>query len=184
MPDDDDPGFGMKTATLRDYQRKHHAEVTALSQVVEAIRDMQAIRENGAKVTFLSYCMCAQVRGWVELFVPHYPCSSCTGALVQFAARHPQISVRVGHDDWRHWLRSQHRICNALYEHWLGDRTEAWVLSGIHETTSPSPEPDQEPTVVWSCSEPSLGSQQKQKQPGCNNNSRRTETCLAWRAQV
>ena len=30
--DDDEPGFGMRTATLRDYQRKHHAEVTALSQ--------------------------------------------------------------------------------------------------------------------------------------------------------
>lgn len=66
MPDDDEPGFGMKTATsrgnqsgllrllgtcfhgsaeklrLRDYQRKHHAEVTALSQVVEAIAEMQA----------------------------------------------------------------------------------------------------------------------------------------------
>lgn len=91
MPDDDEPGFGMKTATLRDYQRKHHAEVTALSQVVEAIAEMQATS--------------SQVTGWVELFVPHYPCSSCTGALVQFATRHPQISVRVGHDDWRHWLR-------------------------------------------------------------------------------
>ncbi|CAE7856994.1 ppdK [Symbiodinium microadriaticum] len=100
MPDDDDPGFGMKTATLRDYQRKHHAEVTALSQVVEAIRDMQ---ETAAKTSGNAGDI--QVHGWVELFVPHYPCSSCTGALVQFAARHPQISVRVGHDDWRHWLR-------------------------------------------------------------------------------
>ena len=99
---------------------------------------------------------------------------SCTGALVQFAARHPQISVgslvathgnakqhavysgrvmsevRVGHDDWRHWLRSEHRICNAFYEHWLGDRTEAWVLSGIKETTSPRNEPNHEPAVALS----------------------------------
>ena len=45
--------------------------------------------------------------------------ASCIGALVQFATKHPGISVRhpvlshattaevrVGHDDWRHWLRS------------------------------------------------------------------------------
>merc|ERR1712232_1096225 len=46
-----------------------------------------------------------RVTGWVELFVPHYPCSSCTGALTQFCERYPCLTVRVGHDDWRHWLR-------------------------------------------------------------------------------
>ncbi|CAJ1432756.1 unnamed protein product [Effrenium voratum] len=93
--DDDDKMAGMRTATLRDYQRKHHAEVTALSQVAEAISE---IREAAFERE-------SEVSGWVELFVPHYPCSSCTGALVQFASCHPKITLRVGHEDWRHWLR-------------------------------------------------------------------------------
>ncbi|CAK9093847.1 unnamed protein product [Durusdinium trenchii] len=103
-PDDDEPGFGMKTATLRDYQRKHHAEVTALSQVVEMIEEMDG-QDASSPLRIAESEQEGNVSGWVELFVPHYPCSSCIGALVQFAKRHPKISLRVGHDDWRHWLR-------------------------------------------------------------------------------
>ncbi|CAE8724980.1 unnamed protein product [Polarella glacialis] len=104
MPDDD--AGVMRTAALRDYQRSHHAEVTALTQVTEAIAEME--QEAGTACPASSSSGSAgnsRVRGWVELFVPHYPCSSCTGAMVQFAKKYPLVEVRAGHDDWRHWVR-------------------------------------------------------------------------------
>lgn len=91
----------LKAATLRDYRRKHHAEVISLTQVAEVIDAMEA-----------KWCSQSspspepkRVTGWVELFVPHFPCASCTGAAVQFGLRYPNIKLSVGHDDWRHWCR-------------------------------------------------------------------------------
>ena len=48
--DDDEPGFGMRTATLRDYQRKHHAEVTALSQAAGEV-DVATSAGGGSRVS-------------------------------------------------------------------------------------------------------------------------------------
>eukprot|EP00927_Polykrikos_kofoidii_P041086 TRINITY_DN35011_c0_g1_i1.p1 TRINITY_DN35011_c0_g1~~TRINITY_DN35011_c0_g1_i1.p1 ORF type:complete len:821 (+),score=106.74 TRINITY_DN35011_c0_g1_i1:69-2531(+) len=106
-----DEDGALKTSTLRDYRRKHHAEVTALTQVADVIAGMDAElspdgRSSSSSSPSPSLPPAAQrVTGWVELFVPHYPCSSCTGALVQFCSLYPGLAVRVGHDDWRHWLR-------------------------------------------------------------------------------
>lgn len=96
--DEDGP---LKTSTLRDYRRKHHAEVLALTQISEVITEMDASFSSSMPSVPLS----ARVSGWVELFVPHYPCSSCIGALVQFCSLYPLLDIRVGHDDWRHWMR-------------------------------------------------------------------------------
>merc|ERR1711957_86147 len=76
-----------------------HAEVTALTQVDEAILQMAAEFPLGNSEA------AQRVSGKVELFVPHYPCSSCTGAIVQFAERYPHVKIYAGHDDWRHWVR-------------------------------------------------------------------------------
>lgn len=91
----------LKAATLRDYRRKHHAEVISLTQVAEVIDAMEAKWCSQSS----SSSEPKRVVGWVELFVPHFPCASCTGAAVQFALRYPNIKLSVGHDDWRHWCR-------------------------------------------------------------------------------
>lgn len=88
----------LRTSTLRDYQRKHHAEVSALTQLTEIIAEMEAEVPSEQPIG-------QRVTGWVEFFIPHYPCSSCVGAMVQFCVRYPRLAVRVGHDDWRHWIR-------------------------------------------------------------------------------
>jgi len=105
----DEEGGGLRTSTLRDYRRKHHAEVAALTQVADAI---EALAEEGNSSSSSMPCQRMpkaaaphSVSGWVEFFGTHYPCSSCTGAIVQFMAMYPRIQVRVGHDDWRHWVR-------------------------------------------------------------------------------
>jgi len=103
----------IKTSTLRDYQRKHHAEVIALTQVAEIIESMQ--RRFQAHTAGSSRPPTAPARhrvvGFVELFVPHFPCCSCTGAAVQFQARYRDVALRLGHDDWRHW-------CHRLEQRW------------------------------------------------------------------
>merc|ERR1712232_805181 len=55
-----------------------------------------------------------RVAGSVELFVPHFPCCSCTGAVVQFCTRYPCVKVRVGHDDWRHWSRRLRELWDPM----------------------------------------------------------------------
>eukprot|EP00929_Paragymnodinium_shiwhaense_P105676 TRINITY_DN70732_c0_g1_i1.p1 TRINITY_DN70732_c0_g1~~TRINITY_DN70732_c0_g1_i1.p1 ORF type:complete len:767 (-),score=88.77 TRINITY_DN70732_c0_g1_i1:8-2308(-) len=99
-----DEGGKLRTSTLRDYQRKHHAEVTAMSQIADTVQEMEEELTSGSSAPS-SVPASQRVTGFVELFVPHYPCSSCTGALVHFSKLYPRLSVRVGHDDWRHWIR-------------------------------------------------------------------------------
>lgn len=113
--DEDGP---LRTSTLRDYRRKHHAEVTALTQLAEAIETLQ---QRGAARLGTDADLPA-VTGWVELFGAHYPCSSCVGAIVQFCGRYAGIEMRIGHDDWRHFLR-------RLRERWDPTDTRHHLLS-------------------------------------------------------
>eukprot|EP00928_Gymnodinium_smaydae_P002322 TRINITY_DN10828_c1_g2_i2.p1 TRINITY_DN10828_c1_g2~~TRINITY_DN10828_c1_g2_i2.p1 ORF type:complete len:761 (-),score=175.36 TRINITY_DN10828_c1_g2_i2:100-2382(-) len=91
----------LKTATLRDYERAHHCEVTAMAQIINALEAQEGVQ--------LDPVVERRVHGSIALFVPHYPCASCCGAMAQFSKRFPNIRLKVGFDDWRLWSQRLRR---------------------------------------------------------------------------
>lgn len=84
----------LQTAGLAGYERRHHAEICSLNQVIDALEGAPA----------------ESVRGVVRMFAPHYACASCAGAMRQFVAMYPGIEFRVAYEDWRKWIRRLWKI--------------------------------------------------------------------------
>lgn len=74
------------------HDRSGHAEFLALSRV------LSAVHSGGLDLRSEPIRSC--VTGHVFLYVTHHPCLSCVGAISQFSALLPNVSLRVSYD-WR-----------------------------------------------------------------------------------